>query len=381
MKKNILICIESFEPAFKFGGPIKSVKNIISHFSNDFNFYVFTSNKDSGEILNLKNNEIDTWIDREKFKIYYSSTNTFSKKKFKSIFSICKFDTIYINSLFSIGYTISCLLYFKNKKNKILLSPRGMLAPGALTIKPLKKKIYLYIFKLLKLHTEVVWIATSDLEFNNIKDRFSKEIIKIKLAPNLSDFMKSDFIEKKKKKFELNLYYVSRIVQNKNLFFALSSLSNINPKHKVNFSIIGPIEDQHYWDNCQIIINKNNKRNNININYFGPMKPNDIKNHLSKQHVLLFPTLHENFGHVIMESWQSSCPVIISDKTPWNNLSDQMLGFDIDLSLKQDFVDAIENFSNMNQKEFLIWSYSCFKFSKKYSNNNLKLEKIKKIFN
>ena len=31
----------------------------------------------------------------------------------------------------------------------------------------------------------------------------------------------------------------------------------------------------------------------------------------------VFPTLGENFGHVIAESLASSCPVICSDQTPW----------------------------------------------------------------
>ena len=34
---------------------------------------------------------------------------------------------------------------------------------------------------------------------------------------------------------------------------------------------------------------------------------------------------HENFGHVIVESWQNGCPVLISENTPWKNLESQKL--------------------------------------------------------
>jgi glycosyltransferase involved in cell wall biosynthesis len=34
----------------------------------------------------------------------------------------------------------------------------------------------------------------------------------------------------------------------------------------------------------------------------------------------VFPTLGENFGHVIAESLSASCPVICSDQTPWNDV-------------------------------------------------------------
>lgn len=197
--KNILICIDCFEPAYKFGGPIKSVKNLISKLKGDFNFYVFTSNLDSGENLDLPKNELDTWLIRDEYKIYYSSNNYLLKKKYNDIFSICSFDVIYLNSFFSFNYSLKCLIYFRNKKNKIILSPRGMLAPGALSIKPIKKNIFIFLFKLFKFHKKVLWHATSDLEYNNIKLSFKKDKLKIHLVPNLSNFIDFDFIVKEKK--------------------------------------------------------------------------------------------------------------------------------------------------------------------------------------
>lgn len=114
--KNILICIDCFEPAYKFGGPIKSVKNLIFKLKNDFNFYVFTSNLDSGENLCLPKNELNTWLIRDGYKIYYSSKNYLLYRRYKDIFSICSFDVIYLNSFFSFNYSLKFLLYFKNKK-------------------------------------------------------------------------------------------------------------------------------------------------------------------------------------------------------------------------------------------------------------------------
>ena len=116
--KNILICIDCFEPAYKFGGPIKSVKNLISKLKDDFNFYVFTSNLDSKETLDLPQNELNCWLARDEYKIYYSSKNYLTNKQFNDIFSICYFDAIHLNSIFSFSYSIRCLIYFRNKKNK-----------------------------------------------------------------------------------------------------------------------------------------------------------------------------------------------------------------------------------------------------------------------
>jgi glycosyltransferase involved in cell wall biosynthesis len=378
LMKNILICIDCFEPAYKFGGPIKSVKNLISKFKDDFNLYVFTSNLDSGENLDLPKDELDTWLIRDEYKIYYSSNNSLFKKKYNDIFSICSFDVIYLNSIFSFNYSLRCLMYFRNNKNKIILAPRGMLAPGALSIKPIKKKLFLFLFKLLKLHKKVLWHATSDLEYSNIKLSFKTDTLRIQLVPNLSNFIDVNLIVKEKKEYELNIFYVSRIVSNKNLLFAISSLDLVDSKYKVVFTIIGPVEDYNYWNLCQNKIKALNK--NIEVVFLGSLKPKKITEILKDQHVLLFPTLHENFGHVIMESWESGCPVIISDKTPWRNLSLQKLGFDINLNLIEDFVSAIEKFSIMNKDEYSVWSESSLSFSKTHRDDNHAQEKMKNIF-
>src|SRR5690606_22656373 len=47
--------------------------------------------------------------------------------------------------------------------------------------------------------------------------------------------------------------------------------------------------------------------------------------------LFLFPTLGENFGHVILEALTAGCPVLISDRTPWRNLKQMEVGWDIPL--------------------------------------------------
>jgi hypothetical protein len=52
---------------------------------------------------------------------------------------------------------------------------------------------------------------------------------------------------------------------------------------------------------------------------------------LAEYDLFLFPTLGENYGHVISEALASGCPVVISDQTPWRNLEAEGInrnGFD-----------------------------------------------------
>jgi len=41
---------------------------------------------------------------------------------------------------------------------------------------------------------------------------------------------------------------------------------------------------------------------------------------LADYDAFIFPTLGENFGHVIIESLSAGCPVLCSDQTPWNDV-------------------------------------------------------------
>ncbi|MFX7870823.1 hypothetical protein ABTK02_22875, partial [Acinetobacter baumannii] len=59
--KKILIIYEFFYPAFKAGGIIRSLENIINKLDNEYDFYVVTGGYDLGEQIPLKNIELDAW--------------------------------------------------------------------------------------------------------------------------------------------------------------------------------------------------------------------------------------------------------------------------------------------------------------------------------
>ena len=46
---------------------------------------------------------------------------------------------------------------------------------------------------------------------------------------------------------------------------------------------------------------------------------------------MILPTHGESFGHIIVEAWAAGCPVLISDRTPWRELREQGVGWDVPL--------------------------------------------------
>lgn len=349
-KKKILICVDWFVPGYKAGGPIQSCANIIAHLNTDFDFYVVTRNTDFGDPKPYSTVVHNQWIKTELYHVYYVSEEKINARFWRKILHE-KYDIVYFNSLFSFKFTIQPLwILRKQTAKKIILAPRGMLGAGALQLKSTKKKLFISAVKLLNLFKNILWQASTEMERTEITTYFPAADVKI--AVNLPPKKNISFHAREKKNNELRLFFLSRISPKKNLLSALTYLQKVNPNCKIQFDIIGPVEDAIYWETCQKQMDVLKQKNNIEINVLGAI-PNDALNAtLRHYHFMLLPTFNENFGHVIVEAFAAGCPVIISDQTPWRNLEQKKLGFDIPLNAPEQFVAAIEKAAVLNQLEF-----------------------------
>ena len=138
------------------------------------------------------------------------------------------------------------------------------------------------------------------------------------VVPNIGSMLDQTMIERNYAKRSqlsgsLRVLFVSRIVPKKNLLGALEILRSVTVD--VYFSIYGPIEDENYWEKCCEAMKT--LPANINCEYLGHATPVNIKGMYLDHDLMLFPTLGENYGHVIVEAICHGLPIIISDKTPW----------------------------------------------------------------
>lgn len=321
---KILIIAEYYKPGYQAGGPIKSIYNLANELKNDFEVYIVTRNHDlkTKKPYNLKS---DTWLDSNGINIFYCSDN-FGKNTLNQL-KIDAFDYIYMNSFFS-KITIKFLLKKKNMKN-IIISPRGELGEGALKIKKMKKIIFIYLSKLLGLYKNVKFIVSSELEFIEVNKFFKYN--KKNIASNISDLPDYSFYNNKKKDI-LNLFFVSRVTPKKNIDFLLTSMKNI--KGSINIKIIGPIEDEKYYQHCMEIAKELPK--NIVVKFKGSINPEKIYREIKEDDYFILPTLNENYGHVIAESLIYKKPVLLSDQTPWTEYIEQnKLGYIIPLDIEK----------------------------------------------
>ena len=73
----------------------------------------------------------------------------------------------------------------------------------------------------------------------------------------------------------------------------------------------------------------------------GPIEPNDLYATLKEFDLFVLPTLGENFGQVIWEALASGLPLLISDRTPWRNLTEFNIGWDLNLDNPEEFERVI----------------------------------------
>lgn len=376
-KPNVLIFIDWFVPAYKAGGPIQSVLNMVQKLNSFYNFYIVTSDADIDSPLDISKDQKNKWLNKDDYQVMYLDNSHQNKTAYRSIFQELDFRIVYLNSLFSVRFTLLPLLAIHSKKAKIILAPRGMLGRGALKIKPLKKKIFIKVFKTLGWHKKVSWQATALTEKTEIQHNFGHNT-NIYVASNLSKKSYDSLPVKNKLNNKLNVFFLSRISFKKNLIQAIKCLGLIKHKYEICFTIIGPVEDETYWGKCQEEIKA--LPEHIKTISLGAQPNQQLQQILKDQHVLLLPTHNENFGHVIVESWQNACPVIISDQTPWTQLEDKKVGFEIALKNKKEFTGKIEMFASMDESEFNQWSLKAKEYGDSISNDESLLSKYQEMF-
>lgn len=346
MKKKVLIFVEYYLPGYKSGGPLQSVKNIVKLFGEEVDFFIVSLDRDLGDVCPYDNVQVETWTSIGNAKIIYMPPSKMTLLNIKKIMQSNKFDMIYLNSFFSYRFTVIPIFVYRifNFKSKLLVAPRGEFSRAALSLKLFKKRVFLNISKILKLYSRVSFHASSDSEMRDIS-RVMGDAVEIKIAKDLPDITvpKLGELVDARKTDALRVCFISRIVQMKNLEFAIDILMSVNKS--VEFVIYGSKEDANYWEYCKELLN--DLPPNIAWSYCGELHPEEVKLKFAENDIFLFPTRGENYGHVIAEALLSGTYILISDKTPWQNLESLGVGRVIPLSHKHFFVSEIESWCGM----------------------------------
>ncbi len=357
MKTKVLVFIDWYLPGYKAGGPVRSCANLVAHLNDALDFYIVTRNTDYCEDQPYEGVESNAWNQVHGAHIYYLSNDKVNKAGLQELIANTPFDVAYINGIYSPLFSILPLRLLKKTGKPIVVAARGMFAPSAINVKKTKKKLFLAVAQLTGLYKNITFHATNIDEAVDIRKAIGRA--QVKVAPNLP--RKYDDIQRfqpNKEAGALRLVSMARIAPEKNTLYALEVLKHC--KGNIQFDLYGSIYSETYWNECKAVIEQ--LPQNIVVQYKGSIDSSLVEETLQQYHFLWMPTRGENFGHIILESFVASIPVIISDQTPWTNLEKNKLGFDLPLNNKQPFAAAIDHCCAMDQTTYETWSNAAFMF-------------------
>lgn len=352
MKDTIFIFIYGYLPGFKYGGPVTSIFNFSEHFGEKYDIRIVCSNHDHGSDIvypHIKSG----WNIVGKASVMYLPEKEYNTLKFYKLMKPYNIKMVYLTGVFSYTLNHAAIKAANKLKAPIVIATRGEILKNILEMKKYKKIPYLWIMKICKEFNNIHFQITSDeeriqlIKYLNISENY------ITMLPNIHGKTMSIFpIEKKSG--SAKMLFVSRIHPKKNLLDALKAIIDI--KGILEFDIYGPIEDKKYWNECKKIISI--MPNNIQVRYCGTLNINEAKKCYYNYHACLFPTLSENYGHVIVESIIANCPVIISKgTTPWDDIHEKA-GYITELHNIPELRQTINKIIDMDNEELKNLRYS-----------------------
>lgn len=350
----ILTLADYYLPGYKAGGPVTTLANMVSRLGDDFQFKLITRDHDLGETTPYQDVAINQWNHVGDADVCYLSGGRRGRECLKDILIHYDYDLLYVNSFFSARFSIHpLLLRLRNRipDRPVILAPRGEFAPGALMLKKKKKTAFRHVSKWMQLHREIHWQASSEFEKSDIH-RVVGEDASVQIAPDLvAPFSPLDFCSgaSVKRAGHLRLLFLSRICKTKNLLVSIKALNQV--QGKVEFNIVGPIEDNGYWEQCRQAIEECPE--NITVRYVGVVPPKQVPDVMRGHDLFILPTLGENFGHVIVESLSQGCPVLISDRTKWKDLEAEEAGWEIPLEQPGAIGEILQNCIDMGHGQYL----------------------------
>lgn len=373
---KVLIIIDWFLPGTASGGPVRSYANLIAQLNEGFEFYIITRDTDFGATQPYSAIERDAWNRLNGHtQVYYLPEHKINRRYLKTLLHNTTFDIAMVNGLYSWYFSILPVYLLRSLGKPILVSARGMLNPQAFSVKGFRKRLFLNLARVLKFYDGVTFHATNTDEAACIR-RFIDTGTPIKIAPNLPRPIQPYQLKTKAIGAPVKMVNIARIAKEKGTLIMIKALQQV--KQPLQVDLFGPIYDEAYWEQCQLVIEK--LPSHICVSYKGILPGDEVPNMLHDYDFMVMLSEGENFGHAILEAFSAGCPVIISDLTPWRDLESKNIGWDVPIRDSEAVVKAFESALEMPPEIYELWSKNAYNFAKEFGENLDLIKASKRLF-
>ena len=384
MKPVVLVFVGTYLPGYKSGGPVRSIANLVHYLGEEIDFRIVTSDRDVFDSAPYPNVVVDRWNAVGKAQVYYRSGGQVSPLLLGKVFEM-DFDVLYLNSFFAAGFSIIPLIAWRlmgRGKGSVVIAPRGEFSKGALGLKKWKKLAYIQFARKSGFYRDLIWQASAEPEAEDIRRTMKSHgrvsvATNIFVAPDAPSFLPGDseVCRKHRRGGELRILFLSRVSRKKNLHGALRILRDV--KTRVSFDVVGPIFENGYWRECQMITSSLPR--NVRVRYLGPIEQAEVHELVKKYDLFFLPTLGENYGHAIIEALAGGTPVLISDQTPWKG-DDSGACRTFQIGDDEGFGRAIEETARLSGEEYLGLRIAAVRLARAYSAVGESIERNRQLF-
>ena len=320
---KVLITSPGFPPAYRGGGPIRTLAAMLDSAPSWHTVYVVTHNHDMGhgEPLVKHNTE---WAVRHGARVLYLSTGIRAVMRGLRRATATEPDVAYVNGLFAAEFSLPLAVWARVRRDvQLVIAPRGELDPGALALKARKKSLFLSALRMTRLVRSAWWHASTETEALHIRRAMGQDAVVVvreddHALPRTASLPSTPAApdEVMAGPRPLKAVFMSRVSPKKGLHIALEALSDV--KSAVHLTVIGPEDDARYAARCRASAEA--APSHVRVDFDGAVPHEQIRRRLAEFDVMVLPTAGENFGHVIAEALSVGCPVMCTDTTPWTDV-------------------------------------------------------------
>ena len=347
VKPRVIILIGAFWPGHESAGPNLSVKAMCESLSDEVDFFLVARDRPFGAAEPMvANNE---WRDLGWAKIHYLTVGSRGAEGLADLLRGTPHDLLFVNGFFDREFTIPAMLarrFGKAPRTPVVISPRGEFSSGALGLKNARKGVYMALVRMLGLARQVTFHVTSEEEQADTRQLFPNN--RIERITNVRPVFPPPPYEPGNL---FRLAFLGRISPVKGLDVALGALALVT--ERVDFTIYGPVSDPAHWAQCEDLIAA--LPPNVTAHRDGELGNDAVPAAMAKQELMFMPSRSENFGHAIFEALCAGTPVLIGDRTPWQNLEAAKAGFDIPLPNPAALAAAIDRLAAMPPADYAAW--------------------------
>lgn len=388
---DLYIFTRYFLPGYKAGGALRSVENTVKCLADSCRLSLFCSDRDLGDSKPYLPSEIAS-IARANVNVFYFSRSVISLMRYLQFILRIRTGTIYLNSFFDPYFTLIPLLIYRTLLYRrgvmLVLAVRGELSEGSLSLKSQKKRFFLGLMGWLYTHDRVCLQASTEIERIEIQNALMRKrggvgverdwrsgnrpatvqvVTDLASVSHTLEELQSRIAESKCEGAALQCVFLSRISPKKNLMYAIEVVSKSSVDTILH--IYGPKDDARYYRQCEDAIRELELEDRIE--FCGEIFHEDVVDVFTRYDAFLFPTLSENFGHVIFEALSAGLPVVTSDETPWRGLSDKGVGFDLPLGDMEAFVHALDSYRNLTLAQRAQLAAQCWNYASEASEKSV----------